>query len=559
MKSRRKFIQQLGSSTALVAAAGMPALAAQDGTKWSSTADWISIGSGFSGCSAAVFGHDKGLKALILEKSGNIGGLTTQSGGTLWIPLSYAAKAEGIQDSREEAIEYLKYISGGYSRQEFMETMVDNAHRALQYLHDKADLNVRVSGAEFYYPISSGSKKRGRLLTCEPFPSASLGAWKDRVLPAPYYRGFTISDTGDGLEGGAAPARSAPQSLEPWRKYLGSKLDAILKENDDYRVGGAGLAAYAFRAVLKRGIEVRTETSVEKLLVDGGRVVGVSVTSRGKQENIRANKGVVLATGGVHSRILPGYGMGWKLAAEAGAAIHTEGVIVPQIYVQVPGENFGIGVPAGRSNYELRMPHSLVVNRFGERFGNESFFQDIGCKICDFENWGSHRFRNVPLYLIFDHALIEKNGFGGLPPGYSEGLDWVSQGTSLSDLAGKMKLPSEKLEATVGRFNKLSRSGKDTDFGREVKTMGPVEKPPFYGVELRTADPFLAISRVLVNTKGQVLHWKDEKPIPGFYACGGATASSFIWGIGYQGGFDLASGATFALLATEHTTGSRML
>lgn len=552
-------MKRLGSGAAIAAAAGIPALAAQDGGgKWAATADWISIGSGLSGCAAAIFGHDKGLKALILEKSGNIGGLTTQSGGSLWVPMNYAAQAAGIQDSREEAISYLRYISGGYSKQEYMEAMVDNAHRAFQYLHKKAELNLRVTGAEFYYPISPGSKQRGRLLTCEPFPSESLGTWKDKVLPAPYYRGFNKGDTGDGLEGGSAPARSAPHSLEPWRKFLGNKLDAILKENDEHRVGGAGLAAYAFRAVLKRGIEVRTETNVEKIVVEGGRVVGVSVSHNGKRENIKANKGVLLATGGVHSRILPGYGLGWKLAAEAGAAVHTEGVIVPQIYVQVPGENFGIGVPAGRSNYELRMPHSLVVNRFGERFGNESFFQDIGCKICDFENWGSHRFRNVPLYLIFDQALIEKNGFGGLPPGDTDGLDWVSQGKTLGDLGEKLKLPADKLEATVNHFNELARSGKDPEFGREPKTMGPVDKAPFYGVEVHTADPFLAISRVIVNTHGQVLHWKDEKPIPGFYSCGGATASSFIWGIGYQGGFDLASGATFALLATEHATGSKV-
>ena len=254
-KSRRKFIKNIGTGAMAAAAAGLPAMRAEaqtTATKWSSSVDWISIGSGLSGCAAAIFAYDKGLKPLIVEKSANIGGLTTQSGGTVWIPLNHIAKAQGIADTREEAISYLRYISGGYSRQEYMEAFVDNAHRALQYLSDKADFKMRVLGAEFYYPISPGSKQLGRLLTCEPFPSASLGAWKDKVLPSPYYRGFTGGDRGEGVEGGAAPARSAPQSLEPWRKLLGPKLDAILKDNEEYRVGGAGLAAYAFRAVLKR-------------------------------------------------------------------------------------------------------------------------------------------------------------------------------------------------------------------------------------------------------------------------------------------------------------------
>ena len=82
--------------------------------------------------------------------------------------------------------------------------------------------------------------------------------------------------------------------------------------------------------------------------------------------------------------------------------------------------------------------------------------------------------------------------------------------------------------------------------------MGPVETAPFYGVKLTTIDPFLTVSRVVINTQGQVLGWRDEEPIPGFYACGGITATGFVWGIGYQGGSDLAAGATFALLAAEH-------
>jgi len=282
------------------------------------------------------------------------------------------------------------------------------------------------------------------------------------------------------------------------------------------------------------------------------------VVGSGEQEKyIRANRGVVLATGGFHSRILPGYGVAWTLASEAGAAIHSEPITVPQVYVEVPGEEFQIGAPAGRSNYELRMAHSLAVNRFGERFGNEAFFQDIGSKICHFDNFGEHRFVNIPLYLIFDHKLVEDNGFGGLPPGYTEGLDWVTQGKTLAEVAQKLHLPAAKLEASVRRFNELARRGKDTDFGREEKTLGPVEKPPFYGVELKTADPFQALTRVVFNTRGQVLRWQDEAPIPGFYACGGATATNYVWGIGYQAGFDLGSGATFALLAVEHAAASR--
>ena len=96
-------------------------------------------------------------------------------------------------------------------------------------------------------------------------------------------------------------------------------------------MAGAALGAYAFRGVIQRGIDVRTGTGVDRLVIEGDRVAGVVVRQNGQEQYIRANRGVVLATGGIHSRTLPGYDVGWTLAGEAGAAIHSEPVTVPQI------------------------------------------------------------------------------------------------------------------------------------------------------------------------------------------------------------------------------------
>ena len=554
--SRRRFVKQLGGGAALAAATGLGSAACQTGgaVNWAETFDWICVGSGFAGCSAAVFGHDKGFRTLLLEKDDRAGGLTTQSAGTLWVPMNPWMREAGIEDSREAAISYLRYIGGGYSHQEYMEAYVDNVNRAIGYLQEEA--NVRLTqgtGPDFYK--TAGAVERGRRLVPERFPAESLGEWRDRVHPSPYYMGFETRSDGDGADGLAAPARTKPESLAAWREVLGAKLDEILNEDAEYRVAGAALGAYAFRGVIQRGIAVRIGTAVDRVVLEGDRVAGVMIPRNGQEHYIRANRGVVLATGGIHSRILPGYDIGWTLAGEAGAAILSEPVTVPQIYVEVPGEDFQIGTPAGRSNYEMRMAHSLAVNRFGERFGNEAFFQDIGSKICHFDNYGEHRFVNVPLYLIFDHALIEANGFGGLPPGYTNGLEWVSQGNTLAEVARKLNFPAGKLDATVRRFNELARQRRDTDFGRSPETLGAVETPPFYGVELKTVDPFHTVSRVVINTRGQVLGWRDEEPIPGFYACGGISATGRVWGIGYQGGLDLAGGATFGMLAAEHAAG----
>src|ERR671929_141393 len=78
------------------------------------------------------------------------------------------------------------------------------------------------------------------------------------------------------------------------------------------RVAGAALTGYLFRAVLQRGIAVRTACDVESLLVNQGRVVGLTLTHQGAVEPIRATRGVALATSS---------GDGWRLAMPAGGEV----------------------------------------------------------------------------------------------------------------------------------------------------------------------------------------------------------------------------------------------
>ena len=572
MRSRRKFIKNLGGAALGAAAVStVPTIAGAaqgSATGWSATYDWVCVGAGEAGCAAAIFGVDKGFKTLLVEKEAVVGGETTQSAGILYVPVNHLMKEAGIADSREEALSYFRFIGAGYNSSEFIEAFVDNAARAVEYLHKKADVKFRISELiDFWAPFSEGgwhlkedipvgSKRQGRALICEPFLAETLGKWRDKVrLPVFYY---ALGEALEGQEhnpslgrltkgatlgtniGYSGPVRGADNvALRLWRKRLGPKLDALLKKDEEQLMAGSALAAYLFRAVINRGIEVRTETSADRLLVENDRVVGVVVNHGGREESIKANKGVVLATGG---------GDGWRLAACAGGAVYSEIRIQGLSGIQVPGE------PAGRSNYELRMRHSLVVNRFGERFADEGPYQAIGSKLLHFDSHGEHRFVNIPNYLIFDHQAIEKYSFAGRPPGETEGLDWVAQGKTLAELAQKLKIPAGKLEAAVARFNEGARRKEDSDFHRRPETLGPLEKPPFYGVQADgpETDPLRASASPVTNTHGQVVHNKTKKPVPGLYCCGSLQEDHGIIGVGYHAGIHLAMGVGFALLAAEH-------
>jgi 3-oxosteroid 1-dehydrogenase len=247
-----------------------------------------------------------------------------------------------------------------------------------------------------------------------------------------------------------------------------------------------------------------------------------------------------------------GWGPAWMLAAEVGAQIVSEPFILKMIAIHVPGETFPNGRPVGRTNYERFMQHSILVNRYGERFDDEAFYSGGGRVANHFDDWQGHRFRNFPNYFVFDRNLLEKYSFAGMPPGNLQGLDWVAQAATIPELARKLDISSRGLEDTVRRFNNFVRRGNDSDFNRSARTLGAIERPPFYGVQTATPDPFSTLTTVATNPNSQVVNYKTEQPISGLYCCGALSTTSRIWGIGYQGGFQFSGGAIFGFLAAEH-------
>ena len=525
---------------------------------WSSTVDWICLGSGAGGCAAALAGQMQGFTVMLVERGSFIGGTTTQSGGILWVPMNYLLQEAGIEDSRQAALEYLRYTGAGENRPEYMETLVDHAAPVLATLHTQAEMDFRLLDlAEFYYPIAPGSRSYGRLVTCTPFPAETLGVWRDKVRVSPFYHSLSHALPGpnpalggsDGPQvGHSGPLRHRAAALEPWRQRPDwPALAAQLHEDEVHRVAGAALAGSLFRAVLRQGIEIRTECRVDHLIVDRGRVVGLTLTHQGTIERIHATRGVVLATGG---------GDGWRLAIPTGAEVSVGVVRQGMVQIHVPGEEHLDGTPVTRGNYELRMRHGLVVNRRGQRFGNEYFFQALGAQLHAFETWGEHRFINIPCYLIFDHTLVDTYSFAGLPPGYTAGLAWVPQGHTLAELAQHLHLPAAAIEATVARFNAHARRGEDPDFHRPTESLGPIEQPPFYGLELASPPVSAGTIGLVTTPQAQVLHHETRQPILGLYACGQIVAARLDLGVGYQAGCQLMRALVHGFLAAEHAAGS---
>jgi 3-oxosteroid 1-dehydrogenase len=205
---------------------------------------------------------------------------------------------------------------------------------------------------------------------------------------------------------------------------------------------------------------------------------------------------------------------------------------------------------------ELPSRHTMVVNRQGRRFTDETFFQATAPSLRVFDV-DTREQRNLPCYFIFDAQYARSHSFAGRKPG-APIPSWVASGTTLAELAVALGIDAAGLQATAARFNEDARRGIDSEFHRGETprgltrfapgaTLGTIEEKPFHGIELHPTS--LASAGLVADQRARVTHVRGM-PIPGLYAVGNAAARTET-GSGYQTGFSLASAMTFGLIAAR--------
>jgi len=543
---------------------------------WDMEVDLVAIGSGIGGLSSAITAHDNGAKAIVLEKSGQVGGVTALSQGQVWISGNHHAAELGIEDSPESGFRYLQRLSMGYGEDEAILNLTVHARQALKYFEDKAGLKMNVirDCPDYYYGLTNDSVSEGRLLEVEPFPGPSLGEeWqpKTRLSPQVPY-GLTTQDIADA--GGLA-------AMMKWDFELLARRIA-----EDERCAGSGLAAYFVKAALDRGIPLHTETSAEQLIGDGERIVGVRAKKDGQDIFIKASKGVVIAVSSYErnktlekhlgnqldpeSMLFSGIdGSNIRLAGPFGAKVAR----VPEISMagfSVPGEETDEGIPVWRSAMPIiGLPHHIVVNGTGKRFGNEGFYRSFYYQT-DAIDGVNQTHPNFPCWIVIDSQAREKYAFVSIMPGqdWPEGFGVVAD--TIEELASKAGIDRQGLAETVARFNENAEKGVDPDFGRGEQpwgawmtgdqthkpnpNLGPIVKPPFYAVKMsRMGATGIPAAGLKIDRNANVVGW-DEQPIPGLYAAGN-SAARMETGAVMQSGISNARGMTYGWLAARHATG----
>ncbi len=558
---------------------------------WDHSVDFLVVGSGGGGMTAAIRAHDLGMDTLLIEKAPVYGGSTAWSGGVIWVPDNTCMSALGMQDSQEEGLAYLEKITEGKANSAQLRAYVAEAPRMMKYLEQNTYLQfISIEDYPDYYPELKGGKFGGR--SCEPkrFDALRLGDEfnKQNLHEYSYYIfGFltTLAREGKPMMKGSL----AGYGLLLWETltYL-FNIPARLRgrRNTRLTLGGA-IVARARLSLMDRKVPLWLNTSLIELITEEGKVVGVLVEKDGKLMRIQARRGVLLAMGGFEQNeaLREKYqqaptGNAWT----AGAKSNTGDAIAIGEKI---GADLGLMDDAWWSPvfkipedgylrlviFEKNLPGGIIVNKKGARFMNEAApYNDIGKAI-----YAAHQQSPcIPAYLVFDRTYRNKYPVGKVFPGRNQPdwmvpkylKNWMQKDKTLSGLAKKIGVDAEGLLHTVDRFNEYARAGIDADFHRGESaqdryytllsegpnpSLAPLERGPYYAVPVWPGD-LGTKGGLKTDEKARVIS-KQGDVVEGLYATGNCTA--VVMGHTYPGaGGTIGPSMTFGFIAAEHAAQS---
>jgi len=477
---------------------------------WDLEADVVIIGSGGAGTTAAIEAARAGASVIVFEKATNPGGNTAHSGGIVYLGGGTARQTEhGVEDSVDNMYAYLEAQMGPTQDTERLRYFVENSVEHFEWL--------TAAGIEFGHEFFTGkvvqpSGETGGLSFSgneanSPFSEIATPAQRGHMPPgagAAVYK--ALKDTADTLE-------------ITWQ--FNTRGEELLV-NDEGRVVGV---------VVQTGIADPSTPS------EDGSSGEATPTAESVKLNVKANKGVVLASGGFQFNqemladhapwYIGGYplggphqgddGSGIKMGSSIGADAFNLSFASPWNFIYAPGE----------------MCQSILVDGLGRRFTSESNYgADTGDPIF-------RRTHGIG-WLIMDQAVRDRASEAGA----SLASPYATADT-IEELADLLGVPAATLANEVTFYNEQAAQGEDPIFHKHAEYLVPLETAPFhafdYGINRGIA--FITLGGLRANIDTEILDaWGEVIPglygagrvAPGisqeYYVSGSALADCTFWG-----------------------------
>jgi 3-oxosteroid 1-dehydrogenase len=549
--------------------------------KWDREVDVLIFGAGMGGMCAALFASLEGLDVLLCEKTDQVGGTTSTSAGTVWIPGSNQAVRDGVPDKIDDARRFLDAEIGPRALEQ-REAFLEAGPAALDTLEARSDVKfVAPPLHPDYHSNQPGRALAGRALAPLPFDGRLLGKEFDRVRPpiAP----FMV------LGGMMVGKLDIPYLLKPFGSVANFKAatqlllrhatDRLRFKRGTRLVMGNALVGRLFYSLRQRAVPIEYDARLAELVKGNGRVEGAVVDIGNKRQTVRARRGVILATGG--------FGADTKLQKQYNANAPVEHATA---FAGASGDGFKAGEAAGGAidadhtmdsfyfpsslSGEINFPHILLdrakpgliaVNKDGRRFVNES---------ASYHDFVETMLRTndtspcIPAWLICDRSFVRDYGIGLIHPGSGERTlaryiadGYLKRAGTLMELAAQIGVDGKNLLRTVQEHNRYAETGVDEAFGKggteynqfngdpankPNPCLRPIEHAPYFAVAVYPSTMGTCVG-LATDGDARVLDERDE-PIGGLYAVGNDMASLFR-GVYVGPGITLGPALVFAYRA----------
>ncbi len=495
--TRRNFLKTAGATAAVagLATGGMSlapwtAEAAALPKKWDETYDVVVVGSGFAGLAAALEAKKAGASVIILEKMRTAGGNSIVNGGVVAAAGSPLQAKQGIKDSPELLLQDMLKAGMNLNHVELAKMVAFNSNDTVQWTIN--ELGVK---------------------------------YKDRVSQ----------------EGG----HSVPRMYSTYNQSGSAIITALL-------------------AKLKElGLAPKTQSYLTQIYRDAdGRVKGVQIREKyifpkkdsGKLKTIKANKAVIMATGGF------GADVNFRTIQDPRLTADVDTTNQPGATSDALREALRIGCTPMQLSWIQLAPWGSPDEK---GFGLAAFFGQ-GCAAVyglwidtktgrRFVNELADRKIRADAILKVGNkciALCDENGTrlqkDAIPKFMERGI--VKKYDTLEALAKAYDVPFGPMMEEINKYNEALVKGKDEAWGRYLwKDAKPIGTAPFYAMRLMPKVHH-CMGGLNINPKAQALDVMTDEPIPGLYAAGELTG-------GVHGAVRLGSCATIDCLVFGRAAG----
>jgi 3-oxo-5alpha-steroid 4-dehydrogenase len=278
---------------------------------------------------------------------------------------------------------------------------------------------------------------------------------------------------------------------------------------------------------------VRTSALCEALVRDeDGVVMGAQYHSPGGLRSVRAERGVVLTTGGFinHREMVEAWAPDLR---QCRFRVGSEGDDGSGIRLGMAAGAAAVHMDKGSVSLPIHPPREtsrgILVNAYGQRFVNEDvYYGRLGEYVLTRQDGVA--------YLVMDDGCFVR-------PEVPREL--VAVADTVAELESELGLPSGSLESTLELYNRHAARGRDPVFHKRSAYLTPLTRPPFGAFDCTTAGSLYAVftlGGLRTDCDGAVQD-ADGRVLPGLFAAGRSTAGLSV--PGYSSGISLGDGTFF--------------